>query len=117
MPQATKVTPKIRTKMFPALPQNLCFRSEDRRVWDQTPIQLGYTQHPQLLGCLQWPLALELLLSLFFCLVDIKLLSAEATSPIWEVSAGRIWNIWTARSASNNAAFVPLPYSLLTSQL
>lgn len=51
------------------------------------------------------------------CLADIKLLGAVAASPIWEVSAGKITNIWTARSASNNAAFVPLPYSLLTSQL
>lgn len=61
--------------------------------------------------------SLPLSLSPSLCLADIKLLGTGAASPLWEVSAGRIPNIWTARSASNNAAFVPLPYSLLTSQL
>lgn len=65
---------------------------------------------------LQWPLPWSKPPSFTLCLAAVKLLD-EAVSPFWEVSAGRILNIWTARSASNNAAFVPMPYSALTSQL
>lgn len=65
---------------------------------------------------LQWPLPWSKPPSFALCLADVKPLD-EAALQFWEVSAGRHLNIWTARSASNNAAFVPLPYSLLTSQL